>query len=207
MGFRILIAVPTFESIDPDVFKAIYNLHIPGRIDKVDFDFVRGYDCAKARNDISQKAIDGDYDYVLMVDSDTVIPDYTLASFFETDPGALLLGIYPRKDGSHKTELFSFSSSDYTEVNRYGMNELKQMCDIHDAYRVKVMGGGFGCALINVNLLRKLPKPWFLYVTYPNGQTLSEDLYFCEQMHRIGADIKVDTRVFCGHVTKYTRYD
>ena len=74
MGFRILIAVPTFESIDPDVFKAIYNLHIPGRIDKVDFDFVRGYDCAKARNDISQKAIDGDYDYVLMVDSDTVIP-------------------------------------------------------------------------------------------------------------------------------------
>lgn len=207
MGANLLIAVPTFETIDPEVFKAIYSLHIPAKVSNVDFDFVRGYDCARARNNIAEKAIEGGYDYVLMIDSDTVVPDYTLASFFETEPGDLLLGIYPRKDDSHKTELFSFSCSDYTEANRYGFNELRKMCDIHNAYRMKVMGGGFGCALISVELLRRLPKPWFLYVTYPNGEALSEDLYFCEQMHKIGADIRIDTRVFCGHITKYTKYE
>ena len=57
---RILIAVPTFENILPDTFKSIYNL------DKtedmiVDFDFIRGYDCARARNLIANKAIKEEY--------------------------------------------------------------------------------------------------------------------------------------------------
>ena len=42
---RILIAVPTFENILPDTFKSIYNLEKTEDM-IVDFDFVRGYDCA-----------------------------------------------------------------------------------------------------------------------------------------------------------------
>ena len=205
--FKLLIAVPTFETIDPEVFKAIYNLYIPSIISKTDFEFVRGYDCARARNEICQKALDGNYDYVLTIDSDVVVPEHTLASFFDKNPGDVLLGVYPRKDGSHKTEIFSFSDANYTEANRYGMNDLKKMADIHESYRMKVKGGGFGCALIDVDLLKKLNKPWFLYVTYPNGAALSEDLYFCEKVGNSGGSIYVDTRVFCGHVAKHTVYD
>ena len=59
---RILIAVPTFENIYPDTFKSIYDLDIEGH--DVQFEFVRGYDCATAINRIAQIALDIRADYV-----------------------------------------------------------------------------------------------------------------------------------------------
>ena len=57
---KILIAVPTFETIEPEVFKSIYNLKSEHELH---FDFCKGYDCAVARNEIGKKAQAGGYDY------------------------------------------------------------------------------------------------------------------------------------------------
>ena len=69
---KILIAVPTFETIYPDTYQSIWNLD-KGE-NEVDFEFVRGYDVATARNRIAQMAVDRNADYVLMVDNDVVLP-------------------------------------------------------------------------------------------------------------------------------------
>ena len=69
---KILIAVPKFENIYPDTFKSIYDLDVSGH--ETSFEFVRGYDCATARNKIAQLALNREVDYVLSVDNDTVIP-------------------------------------------------------------------------------------------------------------------------------------
>ena len=69
---KIFIAVPTFENISPDTFKSIYGLDRCGHW--VVFDYVRGYDCATARNRIAKQAKAEQADYVLMIDSDIVIP-------------------------------------------------------------------------------------------------------------------------------------
>ena len=45
---KILIAVPTFESIFPDTYKSIFDMDKGGH--EVLWEFVRGYDCATARN-------------------------------------------------------------------------------------------------------------------------------------------------------------
>ena len=50
---KILIAVPTFENIKPQCFKSIYGLKRPIGYDLY-FDYVSGYDCAKARNQIAK---------------------------------------------------------------------------------------------------------------------------------------------------------
>ena len=73
---KILIAVPTFENIYPDTFKSIYDLDKGDN--EVIFNFVRGYDCATARNNIILEAKRIKADYVLMVDNDMVIPPFTL---------------------------------------------------------------------------------------------------------------------------------
>ena len=73
---KVLVAVPTFETITPETFRSIYNLKL-GEHD-VSFDFVKGYDCAKARNEIAKKTTEGGYDAVLMVDSDIIVPDTAL---------------------------------------------------------------------------------------------------------------------------------
>ena len=66
MANKILIAVPTFENIKPECFKSIYGLKRPEGYDLY-FDYVSGYDCAKARNQIAKNSMAGEYDYVLMV--------------------------------------------------------------------------------------------------------------------------------------------
>ena len=49
MKGKILIAVPTFENIKPECFKSIYGLTNPKDFNLY-FDYVKGYDCACARN-------------------------------------------------------------------------------------------------------------------------------------------------------------
>ena len=56
MKGKILIAVPTFENIKPECFKSIYNLRNPKDY-LLYFDYVKGYDCARARNEIAKLAI------------------------------------------------------------------------------------------------------------------------------------------------------
>lgn len=78
---KILLAVPTFENIYPDTFKSIYELDKAGH--EVMFEFVRGYDCATARNRIAQKSLDMEADYVLMVDNDVVLPNDALHNLLD----------------------------------------------------------------------------------------------------------------------------
>ena len=107
---KILIAVPTFENIQPEVFKAIYNLKSEHDLD---FDFIKGYDCAVARNNIAKITIAHGYDYVLMVDSDTIIPPDTLDLMLET-PVDVCLGVCPRKNTKDgKTSIVKMNSAGY----------------------------------------------------------------------------------------------
>lgn len=193
---KILIAVPTYETILPETFKSIYGLEADDY--DVAFDFVKGYDCAKARNAIARKAVDGGYDYVLFVDSDIILPPDTLRLFLE-NPVNICFGVYPHKNcKDKKAELFKLGTDNY-EL-RYSYLELKES-------RIKVKGAGFGCALIKTEVFKKLPYPWFQYVSYQNGTFLSEDLYFCNEARKHKMDIWADTRIRCGHLSRSFQYE
>jgi len=187
---RVLIAVPTFETISPDTFKSIYGLR--GTCYLPQFDFVRGYDCARARNEICREAVRDGFDRVLMVDSDIVLPDTTLERMLE-DPVPVLLGCYPQKSSPRNAELFKAGTKDY--VDRFSWDEVPDG-------RLEVKGGGFGCAMIDVALLREMGGAWFRYVEYESGDVLSEDLYFCERCAGLGVRVVADGRVRCGHVMR-----
>ena len=92
---KVLVAVPTFENIYPDTFKSIYDLDVS--VHNVGFEFVRGYDCATARNRIAQIAIDRKADFVLMVDNDVVLPKDALQNLLD-DRKDVTLGIYAHRD-------------------------------------------------------------------------------------------------------------
>lgn len=189
---NILIAVPTYENIAPETFKSIYGLKSQHRLA---FDFVRGYDCAKARNEIAKKAMAEGFDYVLMVDSDIILPEDAIEALIE-DNDSVVVGIYPRKNTNcGETELFKLGTYDY--VNRYNYNELEELPD-----RFQIKGSGLGCALINTEIFNRLPYPYFKFVTYDDGDVLSEDLFFCSNLAQTGISVYADSRVRCGHLTK-----
>ena len=91
---KILIAVPTFETIYADTYKSLWDLDRDGH--EVLFESVRGYDVATARNRIAQRAMDLGTDYVLMVDNDVVLPKDALKLLLE-DAREVCLGYYAHR--------------------------------------------------------------------------------------------------------------
>ena len=200
---KIFIAVPTFETVTPDTFKSIYGLHRCGNW--CVFDFVRGYDCATARNDIARQAKAEQADYVFMVDSDIVLPSDALANLMEK-PVDVCLGYYAHRTygawGGEVT-VYRLGESDFTQ--QYTSADMAGM-RANGINRVKVHGGGLGCALVRVDAFDRLEFPYFDWVNYGNGALLGEDTYFCDRCARAGIDIWVDTRVTCGHVMRRTEW-
>ena len=211
---RILIAVPTFENITPDTFKAIYDMD-NGEHDVL-FEFVRGHDCATARNKIAKLAQNLQADYLMMVDGDvTPKPDALLnmlshgvdvvSGFYmhrcsDTNATTERTCVCKLVDDSGKPYFYYPLESEWTAAELRDLREAGENL-------VQIHGGGMGCVLINTQVFDQLPYPWFDWVNYPgNIGMLSEDLYFCEQLRNEGIPIYVDTRCSCGHLMRRIEY-
>lgn len=209
---KVLIAVPTFENITPDTFKALWDLEKPPEHQYV-FEFMRGYDTASARNNIAERALDIGADYVMMVDSDTTPPGNAFVHLYSHGVD-VCMGYYMHRAKSTnattpKTNVCKLADDDgkrffgYPAESQMTGDELRVLRD-RGEYLHEIHGGGMGCILINTRVFREAPYPWFDWVNYPddNRGLLSEDLFFCETMHNEGIPIYVDTRVSCGHLMR-----
>lgn len=72
-------------------------------------------------------------------------------------------------------------------------------------FRVDVIG--VGCALSRASMWKKLQYPFFRYSPDPlNGMKkgdvleISEDMFWCANMHKAGVKVWIDPRVKCGHL-------
>lgn len=211
---RILIAVPTFETIYPDTYKGIWDVDKCGH--EVLFDSVRGYDVATARNRIAQKAINLGTDYVLMVDNDVVLPKNALELLLE-DAMEVNLGYYAHRDTDNiyrgKTCICKLKDANGNEYyhypleSEYSAEEMRAMADAGET-KIEVHGGGMGCALIRTDVFRTMSYPWYDWVNYgdANRGMLSEDLYFCSLCRASGYKIYSDVRVGCGHLLRHVQW-
>ena len=208
---RILITVPTYETIYPDTFKSIWDMDRCGH--EVLFEFVRGYTVDAARNKAAEKAMALDADYILMVDNDVVIPKQTIMWMLE-DAKDVCLGSYAHRNqdniyfgNSNICRLYDAKGKknfNYMIEDEYTAQELDQL-RAEGQTKIRVHGGGMGCAFIKTDLFRRLQYPWYKWVNYPGKKRtgLSEDLYFCEQCRKNGVPIYTDVRVQCGHIMRY----
>ena len=202
---NVVIAVPTYETIYPDTYKAIWDMEKPEGA-KVDFIYVRGYDCARARNNIVSEAKKRQADYVLMVDNDTVPPKDALINLLSDDK-EVAVGYYAHRVFNQKyggrTNACKLGEFNYT--NQYTGAELRELRD-NGTNVLQIHGGGLGCALIKLSVFDKLDFPYFDWTNYKNNYVLSEDLYFAENLRKHNIPIYVDTRVECGHIFRTTQY-
>lgn len=205
---KILIAVPTFENIYPDTYKAIYDIDDEGY--DVSFEFVRGYDCATARNRIAQMALDKNRDYVLMVDNDVVVPSNILHILLD-DAKEVCLGYYAHRDNDNvykgRTCICKLGPFNYSLESEYTAEELSEL-RTSGTNKFQIHGGGMGCALIKTDVFRKIRYPWYDWVNYAdnNRGMLSEDLYFCEQCRLYNIPIFSDSRAGCGHLLRRVQW-
>ena len=170
------------------------------------FDFVRGYDVATARNRIVYKAQGMDADYILMVDNDVVLPDDALINLLD-DVRDVQLGYYAHRtagvfDG--RTSVSRLGEFNYTPDFQFRVDELREARE-RGEFKIRIHGGGMGCALIKTEVFNKFAYPWYDWVNYGGKKRsmLSEDLYFCEQCRKAGVMIYTDSRVGCGHMLRH----
>ena len=211
---KILIAVPTFETIYPDTYKSIWDMDKCGH--EVLFESVRGYDVATARNHIARKAIELETDYVLSVDNDITLPKDALKLLLE-DARDVTLGFYAHRDRNNlysgRTCICKLKDENGNEYYHFPLESeytAEEMHGLADAggTKIEVHGGGMGCSLIRTEVFRKLSYPWYDWVNYgdANKGMLSEDLYFCSLCRTSGIKIHADVRVGCGHLLRHVQW-
>lgn len=206
---RVLIAIPTFENITPDTYKALWDM------DKGDhevlFEFVRGYDCATARNSIVKKAFELNAQYLMMVDNDVTPPKDALINLISHNVD-VVSGYYAHRGRENVftgrtcvcklTDDNGVRYANYPLESEYTADEMREKRENGETL-MQIHGGGMGCILINVDVFRRIDYPWFDWANYDDGTTLSEDLYFCEKVFADFTPIYVDTRVSCGHMMRH----
>ena len=194
---NILIAVPTFEHIQNETFKSIYGLEKPANCN-IYFDYINGYDCARARNAIVHEALNYNFDYVFMIDSDIVLPRHALISLLSKNKD-IILGWYLRKrTTTGQTEIFSIDNYDFTDTNNINIKDISNKTEIFE-----IKGGGLGISLIKIDVFKKMrTDTWFKYIEYNKTDVLSEDNYFCSEAYKEGFKIWVDPLVRGGHISK-----
>ena len=213
---RVLIEVPTYDGrIAPCTWESLWRLDRGGH--EVDCRPKEGYGVAMARNRMASDALDGGYDWLLMVDNDVSLPQDALTDLMSHDvPVALgwYLNRYARGGGR-----MSCLYRDVEAWEAYDAATLFRMANAGQRL-VRVRGGGMGCALVRADVFRRLPFPWFRWDDYgrPERRVASaydavdgiaatgEDIAFCDLLRDHGIPMHADPRVACGHEFREVRW-
>ena len=192
---KILIAIPTAKNIEPETFKAIYDLKVPEGYE-THFQYFYGYNIDQIRNLIADWTVKG-YDYLFSVDSDISFASDTLAKMLAHDVD-VVSGLYiQRKPGQHILEL-------YEHNNRGGVTNI-DYAKIKDRGLVEIAGCGFGCCLIKKTVMQQVGYPQFEYHSaLDHSNTISEDVDFCRKALAKGFRIFADTTIQCEHTGSFT---
>lgn len=199
---RIMIGVPCYSYVEADCMKSISDLIIPDGVEVV-LEIALGYTVATARNELTRRAIAGNYDYLFWVDADIILPRTALIQLLAIDAD-LSTGWYSKKIPNQKDPI----------IELYGPDKLLQqnmvnltVSDLDKAQAAfPILGCGLGCTLQKVSTLRKLTednKEAFIYVIEDKKALCSEDLYMCLNMTKAGFTMKADPRLKCPHIGKY----
>lgn len=156
-----------------------------------------------SRNLLSLTAMENNFDYVMWLDSDMVVPVNTipmLLSDAQEKNAQMVTGLYVKRDIPSGPVIFSEVQPPEVE-NDHVVKRIRNF-DIYPRDSIfQVAGCGFGCVLTSVQLLREVFDkygPAFAPFTWAG-----EDVSFCYRVKQLGHDIWCDSRVKCGHVGSF----
>lgn len=144
------------------------------------------------RNDIVEKALEIGATSLLMMDVDQVYDPQTITKLLAHRlpvVGAKVHRRYPPFDPI----ILRIKDAGYHPLNigEYEPGSLVE-CD----------ATGTGCIMYDMDVFRKLPKPWFKFRKHPqSGKVIGEDVGLCRDLKAAGYKIYVDTSIEIGHLT------
>jgi GT2 family glycosyltransferase len=186
---KIFIGVPHSGAILTPCVKSLLNLDLSG-FQQAKIYFEQGTLLHFQRNNLVRKALEEKADYLFFVDSDMGFPQNTVKKLFSHKKD-VVSGIYFSKASPFLPVMYSqVDKKGYIPRIDYPKNEL---------FEVDAVGAG--CLLISTKIFKKIEEPYFFFSERKvlQGQSISEDMFFCEKVRKAGSKIHCDSSVKCSH--------
>ena len=199
---RILIAVPTLHEVKAEFMVSLLSLKLDGKNTEISIKI--GSLVYQARNDLSIKALNENFDYILWIDSDMTFDPNTLEMLLEDceEGRDLVSALCFRRQ--LPTSPVIVKSITYERNNETGV--IKHDADIYFDYpsdQIFEIGGcGFGCVLMKTSLIMEIIDSFRVSPFFPMPQ-LGEDYSFCWRLAKLGKKMWCDSRVKCGHIGSF----
>ena len=146
-----------------------------------------------ARNKLAQMAMDNGCTHVLYLDDDMVYDDQNLfIKLLQHDKDIVGVRAYTRKPPHYPCVFYKTEAGFYQEMDF-------DSCGLRE-----VDGLGVAALLVNLEVFRKMPEPWFEFhqvkVLGRGQDRFGEDLYFCDKAKQLGFKVWCDTDIETAHV-------
>ncbi len=137
-----------------------------------------------SRTQLILSAQQQDCDFVFFMDHDVVFPSDTLTR--------LLACERPVVFGKYNQRHMPYDST-VTDCQGKRISEFPSSL-------FQVATGPTGCMLIDMEVFRRIQKPWFQIVLNDDGKLVeTEDVWFCNQVNSSGLSIWCDPTIIVGH--------
>ena len=198
---KTLIAVPAMDMVHTSFVRSLVGLETVGDIDFIIPQSTLIYD---ARNLIAQKAVEKEFDRVLWLDSDMVLPKDAFKKLSaHIDAGnEFVSGVYFTRKKPVRPTIFKRCRIDKTLGMPIPDTKQIRTDEIPEDELFEIEGCGFGCVMTSVQLLDNVMEEFGIYPFYPL-MGFGEDLSFCLRVREMGRKIMCDSSIKCRHVGYY----
>lgn len=149
-----------------------------------------------ARNMFAERAVNGEYDYLFMIDSDMVMPEDTLVRLLDHDKDIVSALAFKRRFPFEPAVLRIASIVNgkpvFENLKEWTRNQL-----------IEVEGTGFACSMIKTSVFETMGDTNYFLPTLD----YSEDYSFCIRAREKGYTVYVDTSLVAGHIGEQVVYE
>ena len=186
---KLLIAIPSYEGLQPEFVRSLTVLEQKLRDDNVWFEvkIIPGTLVHIARDRLAKHAVNNGFDEVLWIDDDMVF-DSHLYEDLKMCGKDMVCGLFVSRHYPYVSCLFK-SILPVERINEYP----------DEAFRVA--GCGFGCVLMKTQILKDVMVSHDGKCFVPD-QKLGEDCAFCYRATGLGHEIWCEPTARVGHVAK-----
>lgn len=148
-----------------------------------------------AREQAADKAVEAGMDYLFFIDDDMICPnDLFLKLYRHMGVADVVAPLAFTRNPPYKPVMYqSVEGWDASARSDYFMNNT--VMNYPRKKLVECDAVGFGSALINTWIFKKLQKPWFM-----SSCGTGEDILFCYKARKVGARVFMDTTFNIGHL-------
>ena len=184
---KLLIAIPSYEGLQPEFVRSLTELESQLREDNVWFEIkiISGTLVHTARDRLAQHAVKHHFDEVLWIDDDMVF-DCHLYEDLKMCGKEMVCGLFVSRHFPYVSCLFR----SLTPVERIS---------VYPDEAFKVAGCGFGCVLMRTQILADVMNNNGGKCFVPD-QKLGEDCAFCQRATNLGYEIWCEPTARVGHV-------